>query len=250
MNSYTDLAIIILAAGKGTRMESELAKVLHQVAGKSMVVHVVSCAFKLASDNIHVVVGHQQDKVRNEVSKYFTVNFTVQEQLLGTGDAVKSVIPNLKSDIKDVLVLCGDVPLIQEKTLKDLVNSHKQTHSKLSVLATHVDDPKGYGRIVLDEKDRLLCIREEADASDNEKKIKTINTGIYCFDKDLLTSVIHDIQPDNNQAEYYLTDVIEIAQRRHNKISVITMPDYREVMGVNTLQQLEKAECLIQQFSR
>jgi len=142
------------------------------------------------------------------------------------------------------------VPLIQEKTLKDLVNSHKQTHSKLSVLATHVDDPKGYGRIVLDEKDRLLCIREEADASDNEKKIKTINTGIYCFDKELLTSVINDIQPDNNQAEYYLTDVIEIAQRRHNKISVITMPDYREVMGVNTLQQLEKAECLIQQFSR
>lgn len=246
---YNDVAIIILAAGKGTRMASDLAKVLHKVAGKSMVVHVVACALKLTTENIHVVVGHQADKVKDEVCRYFKVNFSIQEQLLGTGDAVKSALPNLKSSIKDVLVLCGDVPLIQEKTLRDLISYHKKNQSEISVLATDLDEPKGYGRIILDNRDQLICIREEADASANEKKINKINAGIYCFDKDLLVSAINEIKPDNSQSEYYLTDVIEIAQKRQNKITVRTMEDPRQVIGVNTPQQLDKAEALIHELT-
>jgi bifunctional UDP-N-acetylglucosamine pyrophosphorylase/glucosamine-1-phosphate N-acetyltransferase/UDP-N-acetylglucosamine pyrophosphorylase len=246
MSSYNDLAVIILAAGKGTRMKSDIAKVLHKVAGKSMIVHVIECALKIVRDNVHVVVGHQGRKVEHEVNQYFKVDFAVQEKLLGTGDAVKSAIPGLKPEIKDVLVLCGDVPLIQADTLRNLVEGHKKNQAKLSVLATDVDDPRGYGRIVLDKDNHMLCIKEEADANKNEKKIKKVNTGIYCFDKKLLISVINEIKPDNKQKEYYLTDVVEIAQKRHEKIAVITMDDPRQVTGVNTPEELDKAEHLIQ----
>lgn len=250
MSYYNDIAIIILAAGKGTRMKSDIAKVLHKVAGKSMLLHVVGVAFKIVQDNVHVVVGHQARQVKEEVNKYFKVGFAVQEHLLGTGDAVKAAIPELKSSVKEVLVLCGDVPLLQEDTLLSLVKGHKESHSKITVLATDVDDPKGYGRIVLDEDDNMLCIKEEADASVLEKQIKKVNTGIYCFDKKLLVRIINEIRPDNNQKEYYLTDVVEIAQRRNEKIAVITMDDARQVIGVNTLEQLRKAEQLINEISK
>ncbi|MDA3787887.1 MAG: sugar phosphate nucleotidyltransferase [Desulfobacula sp.] len=244
---YNDVGVVILAAGKGTRMKSDIAKVLHKVGGKCMIVHVIECARKIARDNVHVVVGHQAHEVKREIKKFFKVKFAMQEQLLGTGDAVKAAIPGLKSSIKDVVVLCGDVPLIQESTLKNMVEEHKKKQIKLSVLAIDLDDPTGYGRIVQDELNNMVCIKEEADASETEKKIKKINTGIYCFDKKLLISVIAELKPDNSQKEYYLTDVIEIAQKRYEKIVVITMDDPGQVIGVNTLEELEKAEYLIQQ---
>jgi len=245
---YKDVGVVILAAGKGTRMKSDIAKVLHKVAEKSMIVHVVGCAVKITQDNVHVVVGHQAQKVKNEINKYFRVNFSVQEQLLGTGDALKAAIPGLKPGIKDVLVLCGDVPLIQENTLLALVDGHRKNQAKVSVLATDVENPKGYGRIVRDGQNNILCIKEEADVNETERKIKTINTGIYCFDKNLLLSVIDKLKPDNNQKEYYLTDVVEIAQKRDEKIVVVTMNDPMQVIGVNTLEELAKAEDLIQQL--
>lgn len=247
---YNDVAVVILAAGKGTRMKSDKAKVLHKVADKSMVVHVVECALKIAQDNVHVVVGHQAQSVNDEINQYFTVNFSLQEQLLGTGDAVKAAIPALKLEIKDVLVLYGDVPLIKEDTLRNFVDAHKESQSKVTVLATDVDDPTGYGRIILDENDNLICIKEQADANENQQKINKVNTGIYCFNKILLISAINEIKPDNNQAEYYLTDVIEIAQKRNEKIVVITMDDPSQVMGVNTLEELGKAEYLIQHIGK
>ena len=244
---YNDVGVVILAAGKGTRMKSDIAKVLHKVGGKCMIVHVIECARKITRDNVHVVVGHQAHKVKEEINKFFKVKFAMQEQLLGTGDAVKAAIPGLKSSIKDVVVLCGDVPLIQESTLKNMVEEHKKKQVKLSVLAIDLEDPTGYGRIVQDELNNMVCIKEEADASETEKKIKKINTGIYCFDKKLLISVIAELKPDNSQKEYYLTDVVEIAQKRHEKTVVITMDDPGQVIGVNTLEDLEKAEYLIQQ---
>ncbi len=250
MSLYDDLAVIILAAGKGTRMKSEIAKVLHKVAGKTMIIHVVECALKITDNNIHVVVGHQAEKVQEEVSKYFKVDYAVQKELLGTGDAVKAALPGMKSGIKNVLVLCGDVPLIQEDTLRNLVDGHNESGSKITVLATDIEDSKGYGRIIFDKDKNLLCIREEADANENEKKIKKINAGIYCFDKQALISAINHIKPDNNQSEYYLTDVVEIARSRHQKIVAVTMNDPKQVIGVNTLEDLGKAECLIQQFGK
>ncbi len=248
MNGTDKLAIVILAAGKGTRMKSDLAKVLHLVAGKSMVVHVVECARKLAPEQIYVVVGHQAQQVEQEVKQYFNAHFVLQKKLNGTGDAVKSVVPFLPPHIQHVLVLCGDVPLIQEQTLRLLVNGHLDSKDSLTVLAVNVDNPTGYGRIVQDDSGEVLCIREEADASACEKKINTVNSGIYCFDRDFLVSGIEKIQCENNQAEYYLTDLVEIARVSGKKISVVLMDDPRQVMGVNTLEELARAEALIHEL--
>ncbi len=245
MKPYKDIGIIILAAGKGTRMESDLAKVLHKVAGKSMILHVVECASKI-TDKIHVVVGHQAEKVKDEISSLFDVNFAIQEQLLGTGDAVKAALPSIGAEIQDILVLCGDVPLIQQQTLEQVVGGHRNDQARVTVLATDVDDPTGYGRMVLDKDNNLLCIREEADANEQERKIKKINTGIYLFDTLFLKSAINELKPDNNQAEYYLTDVVSIAKAQNQKLTVVTMNDPRQVIGVNTLDELEKAERFIQ----
>lgn len=249
MKSCENLAVVILAAGKGTRMKSDKAKVLHPVAGKSMVCHVVGSAKKLSPEHIHVVVGHQAEAVQKEVSASYDVHFSTQTELLGTGDAVKAVVPNLAGSVDNVMVLCGDVPLIREDTLKMLVEGHIQNQNQITVLATEVSDPTGYGRIVTDDSGDVVCIREQADASDAEKEIKLINTGIYCFDKNLLVTALDQLKPDNNQAEYYLTDVIGIARENHGKIGVVTMADDREVVGVNTLEDLEKAESLILQMT-
>jgi len=243
-----DLAVVILAAGKGTRMKSDIPKVLHKVAGKSMVVHVTSCAMELTQNNIHVVIGHKGKLVKEEVSRYFSVNFVVQEQLLGTGDAVKQTLPFLGPGVKNVLVLCGDVPLIRKETLDALLTTHDSTNSKLTTLAVDLKNPTGYGRIITDQKGNMISIREEADATQKEKQITTINTGIYCFDRSFLEQSIELIRPDNNQAEFYLTDMVEIARSRREKISVRLMTDPRQVIGVNSPGELEKVESLIGQI--
>jgi UDP-N-acetylglucosamine diphosphorylase/glucosamine-1-phosphate N-acetyltransferase len=243
-----DLAIVILAAGKGSRMKSDIPKVLHKVAGKSMVIHVLACARKLTQDNIFVVVGHKAQLVKDEVDRYFPVNFVNQKQLLGTGDAVKQALPSLAPGIQNVMVLCGDVPLIREDTLKDLLATHRSSQAKITVLAVKMKDPTGYGRVVLDPSGDMAAIREEADATREEKQIATINTGIYCFNRTFLEQAIELIRPDNNQAEFYLTDMVEIAKLKREKISVSLMADPRQVMGVNSLNDLEKVEFLIQQI--
>jgi len=239
-----DVAVIILAAGKGTRMKSDLAKVLHRVAGTSMVVHVVRCARGVAADHVHLVVGHQAEAVKAEVGKYFPTQFAYQKQLLGTGDAVKAALPGIASHVKKVLVLCGDVPLIQRRTLKTLLEAHTKAKAALSVLAFTMDSPRGYGRIVTDESGALVAIREEADASEHEKQITLVNSGIYCFDRIFLETGIRLIKNNNEQAEYYLTDLVEIAVSQGKTIHVQTMADPDEVMGVNTLSELARAQTL------
>ncbi len=250
MGFYNDLAVVILAAGKGTRMKSDMAKVLHKVAGKSMIEHVVNIAKQITNDNVHVVVGHQANLVQDEINKKFNVKYAVQKELLGTGDAVKAAIPGISSTAQYVLVLFGDVPLIQKNTLIDLIETHKNSHAKVTILATDVNDPKGYGRIIMDASGNMKCIKEEADASDEEKRVKKINTGIFCFDKNLLKNALNELKPNNKQAEYYLTDVVEIARRKDEKIIVVTMDDPRQVVGVNTLAGLEIAEDLISQVAK
>jgi len=239
-----DVAVIILAAGKGTRMKSDQAKVLHQVAGTSMVVHVTRCARGVTADNIHLVVGHQAEAVKAEVRKSFSVRFAYQKELLGTGDAVKAALPDIASHVKKVLVLCGDVPLIRRQTLQELVQSHDQSRAVLSVLAVKTDSPHGYGRIITSSKGDLLAIREEADASGDEKKIKVVNSGVYCFDKRFLQSGIRLVNNTNEQAEYYLTDLVEIAVSRGQRTHVQITEDSDQVMGVNTVSELARAQAL------
>lgn len=236
-----DVAIVVLAAGKGTRMQSDLAKVLHDVAGKSMVNHVVEAAKGLSS-HIHVVVGHQAEAVQAEVSRSHRVTFALQSELLGTGDAVKAAIPGLTDTVSTVVVLCGDVPLIQTATIKELVRTHTVSHAGVTVLAVQVDNPTGYGRIIQDTRGGLLAIREEADATVVEKTISLVNSGIFCFERRFLESGIQKIKNSNNQAEYYLTDLVEIAVRQKVKTAVLAIEDPDQVMGVNTLEQLARAE--------
>lgn len=250
MTVYNDLAVIILAAGKGTRMKSDLAKVLHPVAGKSMVNHVIDVSSQIAPDHIHVVIGHQAEKVKKEIDQFYTVYYAVQKELLGTGDAVKAALPGIGSEIRHVLVLCGDVPLIQTDTLVQFVNGHIQEDAGVTVLSTKVKNPTGYGRIITDDSGQLLCIREEADATEIEKKIDIVNTGIYCFDIDCLSDNIQMIIPDNNQAEYYLTDVVEITKKNKGRIVSILMDDPDQVMGVNTLTELDKANTLFEKYRK
>ena len=239
------LSVIILAAGKGTRMKSDLPKVLHKVAGKSMLAHVIASAMQVTRDNIHVVVGHQAEKVRREVAAFYKVGFCFQDQLLGTGDAVKSALPHLAAHIKDVLVLCGDVPLIQPETLADLVMVHRTHGAAVTVLAADLENPSGYGRIIQDAQGNMVAIREETDASADEKKIRRINTGIYCFDRCFLSRAVELLRPDNRQGEYYLTDVVDIGVKNKKKIAVTVLADHRQVLGINTLEELEKAQDLI-----
>ena len=242
---YNDVGIVILAAGRGTRMKSDTPKVIHKVAGKSMIIYVLETARKIITDNIHIVVGYKAEDVKKEINQCFQVNYVHQKNLIGTGDAVKSALPGISSTINDILVLCGDVPLIKKDTIQNLIDKHKQNQAKITVLAVNMDDPTGYGRVILDDSNNMLCIREEADASLEEKTIQKINSGIYCFDKKFLEFALDAIQPDNNQGEYYLTDVVEIAQKYNEKIIIDTMDDHNQVLGVNTPEQLKFIEKLI-----
>ena len=242
-----DVAVVILAAGKGTRMNSDLPKVLHRVAGKSMVVHVVECARTIVRDHIHVVVGHQAEAVKTEVLKSGFVHFALQETLLGTGDALKAALPDISQHIKTVLVLCGDVPLIRTQTLKALVEAHAASKAALSVLAVEKKEPYGYGRIVTDTAGRLTAIREEADASEGERRITWVNSGIYCFARDFLEKSIPLIKNNNEQAEYYLTDLVEIAVSQGETTHVMTHGDSDQVMGVNTPSELARADALFRE---
>jgi UDP-N-acetylglucosamine diphosphorylase/glucosamine-1-phosphate N-acetyltransferase len=240
------LSVIILAAGKGTRMRSKLPKVLHTVAGKPMVLHVIACAMQVVPDHqIHVVVGYQAQKVKQAVNACCHVNFSLQDQLLGTGDAVKCALPSLARDVEDVVVLYGDVPLIQPETVTELVLTHRGSDAKVTILAADLDNPTGYGRIVQDKDKHVIAIREQTDASEEEKKIRRINTGIYCFDRQFLSGAMDLLRPDNQQAEYYLTDVVGIACRNHDKIALKLLKNAHQALGINTLAELENAQKLI-----
>lgn len=243
--NMTDIGVIILAAGKGTRMKSELPKVLHQINGKSMISLVVECASALFGHNIVVVVGHKAELVKNEINHHqFKVSYALQKELLGTGDAVRSAIPFLNKNIKHVLVLCGDVPLIQQETLKKFVAYHMNNSNEISVLAVIVDTPAGYGRIIFNENDKFASICEDADATDGQKKINMINSGIYCIEKEFLIDALDLINVNNMQKEYYLTDLVSISFKNKGKTGCFVGSNPEEVMGVNNTDELKIAENL------
>ncbi|WP_320045153.1 sugar phosphate nucleotidyltransferase [uncultured Desulfobacter sp.] len=243
------IAIIILAAGKGSRMNSDLPKVLHMVAGKSMVNHVIAAAAQVALNHIHVVVGHQAEKVQKEIQKENNVQFALQKKLLGTGDAVRIALPTVDSHIEHVMVLCGDVPLIRTQTIAGLVSIHQEQKADLTVLAAKVDDPTGYGRIIQGKDGGLLAIREEADATDMEKLINIVNSGIFCFAKRFLEYGLKRIKNNNNQGEYYLTDLVEIAVQSRARTFVKIIDNAEQVMGVNTIEQLNCINAAFHQIS-
>jgi bifunctional UDP-N-acetylglucosamine pyrophosphorylase / glucosamine-1-phosphate N-acetyltransferase len=232
---------IVLAAGKGTRMKSSINKVMHEVLGKPMIGHVISRLEKLNVDNIVVVVGHQSDQIETYLQQ--RVTYAMQQPQLGTGHAVMQA-QELKNVGGQTLILYGDCPLVQIETMSKLfeVNNGKA----LTVLTAILEDPGQYGRIVRDELGNVVKIVEFKDCDEHQRKIKEINTGIYCVDNDLLFKHLDDISNDNVQNEYYITDLIEIFNHNGYDIQGLPVLDVNEVMGINDRIDLAKATAWLQ----
>jgi bifunctional UDP-N-acetylglucosamine pyrophosphorylase/glucosamine-1-phosphate N-acetyltransferase/UDP-N-acetylglucosamine pyrophosphorylase len=240
-------AVIILAAGLGKRMRSTKPKVLHELQRQPMIYYIIHAAQKLASNNIYVVVGYQADLVRIEILKFATVNFILQENQLGTGHAVQCVLPALSADISQVIILCGDTPLIRYDTLNHLLSTHVSSQSDVTVLVTRVDNPKGYGRIIFNEKNELAGIVEEADADPEQKKINIVNTGIYAVKRSVLARLLQKIDQNNVQKEFYLTDIIRYGRSEKLSIGTVMGKDPIEIIGINSIEDLQNIERLLHQ---
>lgn len=236
------LVAVILAAGLGKRMKSDKAKVLHEINGKPMILYILETAKKIAGDNIVVVVGNQAKKVGEVVSKEYNVIFALQKEQLGTGHAVKSALSFLPEYSTQVLILCGDVSLLSFGTVKKLYEDHIKLNRDVSVLAVKIDNPKGYGRIIMDEKNCVSGIVEEADANDEQKSINIINAGIYCIKRDFLEYSLNKIKANNAQGEFYLTDVVKIGYSENKNVGAMIGQDSEEVLGVNSLEELMVVE--------
>lgn len=246
VNLCDKISFIVLAAGLGKRMKSEKAKVLHELDGKPMILYLLDTLHLIAQNNIIVVIGHQAEEVKKVISEKHKVYYAKQEKQLGTGHAVLAATPYVSPDIENIVILCGDVPLVNADTIQNLVLRHMNTDCDMTILATKISNPKGYGRIVFKDEDIVEKIVEEADADDNEKKIDTINTGIYCVRKDFLLDAIKKIKPVNAQGEFYFTDVIHIGFQENRKIQAITLgDDPMEYIGINSCEELAKAEKIV-----
>jgi UDP-N-acetylglucosamine diphosphorylase/glucosamine-1-phosphate N-acetyltransferase len=241
-----DVAAIILAAGKGTRMKSNRAKVLHEILGVPMIRYVVEATLAVV-DHIVVVIGHQAEAVRKVLAPYPTLGFAVQQEQLGTGHAVMIGMPELPAQIQDAVILCGDTPLIRPHTLRGLIDQHKTGRAPLTLVTTRLEEPFGYGRIISNASGDVIRIVEESDASDSEKKITMVNTGAYCVRIDFLKISLPNLENDNVQGEFYLTDVVQEAYRKGCPACLVEVRDTLEVLGVNTMEDLAKAERFVQQ---
>lgn len=236
-----DVAAIILAAGKGTRMKSGLVKIMHRIGERPMISWPVQAAKAAGASRIAVVVGHQAEKVRELFAADESITFATQEEQLGTGHAAACASKEFAGFSGTILVLCGDVPLLRHETLTAMLASHEKRDAAVSVLTTHLDNPFGYGRIVKREGGRISRIVEEKDASPEEQEIAEINSGIYCVSAEFLFTALADLKCDNAQGEYYLTDIVKIAADQSRLCLAFSTDDQDEVMGVNDRVQLAAA---------
>jgi UDP-N-acetylglucosamine diphosphorylase/glucosamine-1-phosphate N-acetyltransferase len=244
------VAVIILAAGLGTRMNSGKAKILHEIAGRPMIIYVAETARKVAGDDVVVVIGNQAQRVRECLSECGELIFAHQDNQLGTAHAVLCALPYIPDHCEEVVILCGDVPLIQPGILTGLIESHRQDVRDISLLAVELENPHGYGRVLLDENQQVSGIIEEADATAEQKAIKLINAGIYCVKKGFLLEALPQIRSDNAQGELYLTDIMAIGYRQKKKMGVRIAADYQQILGVNTGQDLELVSAIMKKRMR
>ncbi len=233
-----NLEVIILAAGQGTRMKSDKPKVLHHLAGRPMLDHVLARAQQLDAGKIHVVYGHGGEQVKQELA-HWTVDWLLQAEQLGTGHAVQQAMPNVGQDCI-VLILYGDVPLISQATLEQLLKTVDE--HQMGLLTTVLADATGYGRILRDKNNKVLKIVEHKDASDAELDIKEINTGIMAVPASYLHQWIQKLGNNNAQGEYYLTDIIEMAVNDNIAVTATVTNDQIEVSGINDQVQLQEME--------
>jgi len=237
-----DIQVIILAAGKGSRMKSRLPKVLHKLAGKPLVQHVIDNCRSMGANHCHLVVGHGAEQVKDTViASNIELTFVTQTEQLGTGHAVKMALDGLKDDTP-TLILYGDVPLTHHDTLSQLVDIHLADPTGIALMTCYLEDPTGYGRITRDDKDQVTGIVEHKDANDAQKAINEINTGILCCNSSQLKQWIGQLNNDNAQGEYYLTDIIAMAVNDGHQVTTAQPIDLHEVEGINTLAQLAELE--------
>ncbi len=237
------LSTIILAAGAGTRMKSKKPKVAHEIFGKPLVRYAIDSAKGAGAEHIVCVVGFEREQIEPLCEGCDTC---VQENRLGTGDAVNAARELFVGATGSVIVTYADCPLVTPETLKKLVEARESSNSAVSVLTTEFDDPTGYGRIVRDESGNIVRNVEEKDCTDEQRKIKECNTGFYCFDVETLFEALSKVTNDNAQGEYYLTDTLEILSNEGKKVTSVSAEDKTELLGVNSRVQLSEATKIMQ----
>ena len=242
---YSSVVALVLAAGKGTRMQSDNPKVLHEVFFSPMIHHVLDALQPMLLGGNLVVTGHQGQLVEDALREY-PVSFVHQAPQLGTGHAVLACEDELHSHQGSVLILCGDTPLIRTETLLRFLHTHFENTSLLTVMTTNVADPGNYGRIVTDEHGNIMRIVEEKDATLAQKEIREINAGIYCVDAHFLFKALKKVGTDNMQGEIYLTDIVAIATGDGIHVHKFCCTDSDEVLGVNSRRELAKAHSVLQ----
>jgi len=233
---------IILAAGKGTRMKSEIPKVLHCVCGRPMIQYVVDVA-KAVSSSVCVVLGHGHPLVKEKLAS--DIVSVIQKKLLGTADAIKTTKPYLKKHKGNVLILCGDAPLLKVSSVRKLLSVHKKAKAACTFLTAELSDPSGYGRVIRSAGNNAVAVREEKDASPEEKNICEINTGVYCFRAQDLFNGLAKIALNKKKKEYYLTDIISVFVRQKKIVRVVKLDDPAEGLGINTRQDLAEANRIL-----
>ena len=239
-----DLAVIILAAGKGTRMQNSLAKVLIPVAGKPTLEFVLDTAATLNPSRILVVVGHQADRVQ-EIFSSRDLEFVLQKEQLGTGHAARQTEQKLTNFEGCILVLCGDMPLIKTETLRQLLREYKKKRAKCIVLTLKSKTKNDFGRIIRDEEGSFLKILEQREVTEKEKEVDEFNSGVYCFDKNLFFKALTSIDNNNIQKEYYLTDTLQYSVKVGCPVASVQTEDADEIIGINTPYDLQRVEQLL-----
>lgn len=242
MKKIENLSVIIMAAGKGTRMKSSLPKVLHQVSGKPMLEHVIDSVSEFLPDKIITIVGHGSEQVKEYFKDFDRLAWVEQKEQLGTGHAVMQVFPELENYQGNVLILSGDVPLLSAITIEKIFEVHQQEKADATILTTIMDNPFGYGRIIKDNNENIVKIVEEKDCSKQEKEVKEINSGTYCFNWQYLNKFLKQITPKNAQGEYYLTDVIQLFVDNNLKVRSFITEKIEEVTGINDRPTLAEIE--------
>lgn len=235
-----ELKALILAAGKGTRMKSDKAKVLHEVLAAPMVHHVIDAVTPLQPARIVLVVGHQHEAVRAALAGY-NVTFALQEEQLGTGHAVLAARNLLSGRDVQVLILCGDTPLIRTATLRAMLQAHAASSAMLTIMTTELDNPTGYGRVLKGPDGAVQGIIEEKDATAAQRLIREINAGIYLVEADFLFGALDQVTTDNAQGEMYLTDIVGIAANNSVSVRTFCCADPEETLGVNSPAELALA---------
>jgi bifunctional UDP-N-acetylglucosamine pyrophosphorylase/glucosamine-1-phosphate N-acetyltransferase len=232
-----DTAIVILAAGKGTRMRSELAKVLHRAGGRPLIEHVVRACQPLKAAQLIAVVGHQAEEV-GAVVEALGAQTVLQQPQRGTGHAMQIARRAIRSRAKLVIVLPGDAPLLRTETLKALLETHRRGEAAATILTAEIDDPTDYGRIVRDTEGRVVAIVEEKSATPEQRAIREVNSSIYCFTLAKLWPCLNALRPENAHKELYLTDAIAMLRERNERVLAEVAADAREILGCNTRAHL------------